>query len=323
MNISYNELKKQFETILIKYDFEKQKAALCATIFAANSRDGVYSHGVNRFSTFIQHIKDGYINICAEPETINREGVTEHWDGHLAPGMYTATLATRRAIALAKENSIGCVTVKNTNHWMRGGTYGWQAAEAGCIGVCITNTIANMPPWGGTKPALGNNPLVIAVPRKEGHVVLDMAISQFSYGKLLEYQLTGKPLPVPGGYDAEGKLTTDAKKIRTSWRSLPIGYWKGSGLSLLLDLLVSGLSGGRTVAQITAEGEEYGLSQVFICINAQNLSESIVEEIIAFAKGSSDTSIFYPGEHSLATRKKNLEEGIPVNDDIWEQVLKL
>ena len=71
----------------------------------------------------------------------------------------------RRAISIAKENGIGCVVLKNTNHWMRGGTYGWQAADAGCIGICFTNTIANMPPWGGKEPKLGNNPLVIAVPR--------------------------------------------------------------------------------------------------------------------------------------------------------------
>jgi 3-dehydro-L-gulonate 2-dehydrogenase len=323
MNIPYHELKKQFETILLKYGFEKQKAALCANIFANNSRDGVYSHGLNRFPTFIQYVKDGHINVQAEPETINSEGVIEHWDGHLAPGMYTASLAMQRAIALAKENSIGCVTVKNTNHWMRGGTYGWQAADAGCIGICITNTIANMPPWGGIKPSLGNNPLVIAVPRREGHVVLDMAMSQFSYGKLQEYQLADKELPVPGGYDNEGVLTTDAKKIRESWRTLPIGYWKGSGLSLMLDLLVAGLSGGRTVAQITTQGEEYGLSQIFICINAQNLSASIAEEIIAFAKSSSSTPIYYPGEKTLATRKKNLEAGIPVDDEIWKQALTL
>ena len=53
---------------------------------------------------------------------------------------------------------------------MRGGTYGWQAAEAGMIGICFTNTIANMPPWGGIDPRLGNNPLVIAVPRKRAGI---------------------------------------------------------------------------------------------------------------------------------------------------------
>ncbi len=323
MNISYEQLQHQFTTVLLKYGFEKNKATLCANIFAGNSRDGVHSHGLNRFPAFIQHIKEGLINIDAEPEAINREGVMENWDGNLAPGMYTATLAMQRAIELSKENGIGCVAVKKTNHWMRGGTYGWQAADAGCIAICVTNTIANMPPWGGEEPRLGNNPLVIAVPRKKGHVVLDMAMSQFSYGKLQEYELNGKPLPVPGGYDEDGALTTDPKKIRATWRTLPIGYWKGSGLSLMLDLLVAGLSGGRTVAQITAQGKEYGLSQFFICIDAKNISASTVEEIIVYTKSSSGTQIRYPGEHVLETRKKSLEEGIEVNDEIWQQVLKL
>lgn len=63
---------------------------------------------------------------------------------------------------------------------MRGGTYGWQAADAGCTGTCFTNAIAVMPAWGGINTVPGNNPLIIAVPRNDGHVVPDMAMSQFS-----------------------------------------------------------------------------------------------------------------------------------------------
>src|SRR5919198_5750973 len=112
MLISFDNLKHQFETILLKQGFPQHKAQQCAEIFAGNSRDGVHSHGANRFPVFIQHVKEKLINVDAEPETINREGVTEHWNGNLAPGMYTATLAMQRAIELAKENNIGCVTVK-------------------------------------------------------------------------------------------------------------------------------------------------------------------------------------------------------------------
>ena len=110
-----------------------------------------------------------------------------------------------RAIALSREHGIGCVAMANTNHWMRGGTYGWQAADAGVIGICWTNTMPNVPPWGGAEPAIGNNPLVIAVPRAKGHVVLDMAMSQFSYGALESYRKRGELLPVEGGFDARGK----------------------------------------------------------------------------------------------------------------------
>ena len=100
------------------------------------------------------------------------------------PGNLNAQASMSRAMALGREHGIGCVALGNTNHWMRGGTYGWQAADAGMIGICWTNTLANLPAWGAKMPGLGNNPLVIAVPRPEGHVVLDMAMSQFSYGAL-------------------------------------------------------------------------------------------------------------------------------------------
>jgi 3-dehydro-L-gulonate 2-dehydrogenase len=149
-----------------------------------------------------------------------------------------------------------------------------------------------------------------------------MAMSQFSYGKLQEYQLAKKELPVPGGYDENGILTTDPQKIRVSKRILPAGYWKGSGLSLMLDLLVAGLSDGRTVSEITASGKEYGLSQIFISINAHNLSASIVEAIISFIK-TNNTSARYPGEQVLETRKRSSQEGITVNDEIWEEIIRL
>ena len=88
-----------------------------------------------------------------------------------------------RAIALGREHGMGCVALANTNHWMRGGTYGWQAVDAGAIGICWTNTMANLPAWGAAEPRVGNNPLVIAVPHARGPVVLDMAMSQFSSGR--------------------------------------------------------------------------------------------------------------------------------------------
>src|SRR5690606_11888188 len=118
------------------------------------------------------------------------------------------------------------------------------AAEAGMIGICWTNTLPNLPPWGGKSPLLGNNPLVIAVPRADGHVVLDMAVSQFSYGALQGYADRGEELPVDGGHDVAGELTRDPQAILDSGRPLPTGYWKGSELVLLLDLAAATLARG-------------------------------------------------------------------------------
>jgi 3-dehydro-L-gulonate 2-dehydrogenase len=327
MKIAFNQLFQTFKSVLVNLGFADAKASRCARIFAENSRDGVYSHGLNRFPTFVQMVKEKHIDIYAEPEKTGEHGVISFWQGNLAPGMYTATLAMQEAITTAKQSGIGCVAVKSSNHWMRGGSYGWQAADAGCIAICSSNTIANMPPWGGVDPRLGNNPLVIAVPRKEGHIVLDMAMSQFSYGKMQEYELKGAPLPVAGGYDEEGNLSTSPSTIKATQRPLPIGFWKGSGLSFILDVLISALSGGKSVGDVTAAGTEKGLSQLFLAIDAQTLHSSIIEDIINYTKSSQPmepgTEIYYPGEKTLLTRIRNEKEGIPVNEKIWNEVLEM
>lgn len=328
MLIPFDILKSEFKRVLLTNSFNEDKAEQISQVFAENSRDGVYTHGLNRFPTFIQHVKDGLVIPDAEPTKEGGFGSLEQWNGNLGPGILNARAGMGRAIALAQDNGIGCIAMKNTNHWMRGGTYGWQAAEAGMIGLCFTNTIANMPPWGGVEPRLGNNPLIIAVPRKGRHVVLDIAISQYSIGKLNLYKSKKEQLPLPGGYDQDGKLSTDPATILRSERVLPIGFWKGSGLSLVLDLLATVLSQGQSTAAITQNGPESGLSQVFIAIKTMgDQTDQLIEEIITYTKGSKPEEengrIFYPGENTLRNREQSIAKGVWVDDKIWEKVLSL
>ncbi|GAB2696819.1 3-dehydro-L-gulonate 2-dehydrogenase [Mucilaginibacter koreensis] len=329
MRIPFHQLKAEFERVLLGLQFAAGKASDVAAIFAENSLNGVYTHGLNRFPVFVDYVKQGVIHVDAEPTAEQSLGLIERWNGNLGPGMLNARFCMDRAIQLAKQHGIGCVAIKNTNHWMRGGTYGWQAADAGCIGICFTNTIANLPPWGGLDPRLGNNPLVIAVPRAEGHVVLDMAVSQYSFGKLLQYQSSGEELPLPGGYDEQGNLSTDASAIIASKRLLPAGFWKGSGLSLMLDLLATILSRGNSTAAITKGKIESGVSQVFICIRPDDdaLTGQLIEQILDYTKSSEPVqlgrTITYPGENTLRTRQRNLAEGIPVDEQIWQRVRAL
>jgi len=327
MRIPFDQLKAEFKRVLLSLSFTESKADLCAQIFAENNRDGVETHGLNRFPVFVKFVNEGLIDPNAEPIVTAGLGAVERWDGNLAPGMYNASLCMNRAMKLADDNGIGCVAIKNTNHWMRGGTYGWQAADAGYIGICFTNTIANVPPWGGTEPRLGNNPFVIAVPRKEGNIVLDMAMSQYSYGKIGQYAADKKQLPLPGGYDTAGNLTTDPEAIRDTQRALPIGFWKGSGLSMMLDILLTALTGGQSVAAITNSGNESGVSQCFICIKNPHMHASLIEGLIDFTKTSAladpGSPIRYPGESTLAHRKKSLKTGVHVNERFWQELLAM
>mgnify|MGYP001082176151 CR=1 FL=1 len=321
-----------FLSILVKHGMKKVKAEKCAAIFTLNSLEGIYSHGVNRFPRFVKYIDEGFINTDAVPTLIHSAGSIEQWNGNLGPGPLNAEFATTRAMELASENNIGLVTLANTNHWMRGGTYGWQAARKGFVFIGWANTCVNMPVWGGKDARIGNNPFVIAVPYENEAVVLDFAMTQFSYGKMETFSYEGNRLPYSGGFNRNGELTNDPAEILDTMRPVPIGYWKGAGLSILLDILAASLSGGLSTHQIGNCDKETGISQVFIAIDIIKLHNfpsidgtirSILEDIKKSEPAGDGTVIRYPGENVIKTRKFNLENGIPVDRGIWVKILSL
>ena len=184
VRIDKKELEEIYLQVLVKYGFTLAKAKTCASVFTQNSIDGIYSHSVNRFAKFIEYVKNKYVLPDQEPEKVSGFGGIEQWNGNQGAGVLNAVLATGRACELSLLNGIGCVALANTNHWMRGGFYGWKAAKVGFAFIGWTNTIANMPAWKALDNKLGNNPLVIAIPFAEEAIVLDMAVSQYSFGAI-------------------------------------------------------------------------------------------------------------------------------------------
>lgn len=331
LRVPFDELHRALTDALLRLDFSPERAGLCARLFAETTRDGVSSHGVNRFPRFVATIRNGAVDVNAAPECLSAFGALERWDGRRGPGNLNAHAAMERALALSRAHGIGCVALRNTNHWMRAGSYGWQAAEAGSIAFCWTNTMPNLPAWGTREASVGNNPLVVAVPRRAGPLVLDMAMSQFSYGALESYARRGELLPIPGGFDTEGQLTRDPAAIEASQRPLPIGYWKGSGLALLLDAVAAVTALGNAAHQLARDPlQETGLSQMFIVIHPAALgatadADRIADEIVAALHAAAPVEVGrrprYPGEQTLRLREENLRLGIPVDEAIWQQIL--
>ena len=332
IRVPSDKMKSEFFRILKNLGFSELKAAKCAEIFTLNSIEGVYSHGVNRFPRFVSNIKEGFVIPEAEPILVHRTGSLEQWNGNLGPGPLNASFATERVIELAKGNGIGLLAMANTNHWMRGGTYGWQAARKGFVFIGWTNTCANMPAWGAKDPRLGNNPFVMAIPYENEAIVLDFAMTQFSYGKMETYMHEGKQLPFSGGFNDKNEITTDPASILESWRPIPIGYWKGASFSLVLDMFATILSGGLSTSDIKSCSSEYGVSQVFIAIDIKNLKNfpsiagslnQIIDDLKKSQPESETSKIRYPGENVVQIRNSNLKDGIPVNSVIWDKILTL
>jgi len=328
--VPFATLRKVLEQCLLLRGFDGERAARCAHIFAENSLVGVASHGLNRFPRFLEWIERGWIVPAQTPQRIASFDSLERWDGRLGPGPLNAQAGMGRAMEMAEEGGVGVLALRNTNHWMRAGTYAWQAAEAGFVGICFTNTEPNLPPWGSSQPKLGNNPVAVSIPRSNGrHVLFDGALSQFSYGTLEAAARRGEALPVPGGYTRTGELTDNPEEILESKRALPIGYWKGAGLSLALDLLATLLSAGRSTCDLGAQVAEYGVSQVFVALSGRLMDLPVLQTIertltnLHAASVEGKGAVRYPGERLLAIRTENLRDGVPVDEDIWKDVQSL
>ena len=332
MRIQEADVRGKLEEILEGRGCSADHAAKVALEVTRNSLEGTYTHGINRFPRLVKYIDQGIIKMDAEPILLHAFGALENYDGQLGFGIVNAWASMARAVQLAAEHGIGCVALRNTNHWLRAATYGYQACENGMAGICFTNTLPNMPTWGAIDPRIGNNPLVMALPWKEGEIIVDMAMSQYSYGALELAELKGEQMPFAAGFDADGNLTSDPSAVLKTMRMLPAGYWKGAALSFVLDIFAGSLSLGKTTSEIGKLESEYGLSQTFIAIDfarvaprqaVDEIVRSAVEDLLSSKPDGSARPIVYAGQRMRETRRRNVAEGIPVDERVWEEISSL
>jgi 3-dehydro-L-gulonate 2-dehydrogenase len=147
---------------------------------------------------------------------------------------------------------------------------------------------------------------------------------------LAAYAKRGQPLPIDGGFDLAGNLTRDAAAIEASQRPLPAGYWKGSGLSLVMDMVAAMLSGGLATHQIPLDPtRESGLSQLFLAIDPRaagdaqemnQIADGILESLRKATPVDPAKPVRYPGEQTWQLREENMRLGVPVDPEIWGQI---
>lgn len=329
MKLNAAKISTVLEGVLEKY-FSKAHASCLADIFLESELDGISTHGLARFPRFIREIEAGYINPKSQPELVKLFGGWEMWDGQSAPGPLNALQCTNRAIELAHTHGIACVGLRNTNHWLRPGYYAKLAAKQGCAFIAWSNTMPNMRAHGASKTSLSNLPITIGLPHdaQNEHLVLaDLALSQFSYGKLAEFEKRQDELPIEGGYDEQNQLTRDPETIHRNHAASAIGLWKGSALSIVLDMLAVFLSGGRSVFEIGKTEGEQDVSQVYIAIALKQLwSEPEYSNRLMELKQqlkTMDSTVRVPGEQMLNKNRLNAEQGVYVDNQAWATILSL
>lgn len=312
---------------------QREAEQVSAALVEANLR-GHDSHGVIRAPKWIQGITAGGINPRCAPKILRESPAMALLDGDRGLGCIVAHVAVDHALEKAKRVGVAVVSVRRASHIGMLQLYAERMALEWMIGIVMTNTEPGMAPYGGVDKVLGLNPICIGIPTQSLPMVLDMSTSIVARGKIVVAQSRGEPIPEGWAIDAGGEATTDpAEALRGAL--LPVGGYKGSGLSMMIDVLTGALSGagvGRAVQGTFDMTKEPTKGDTFVAIHPEMFVSreqflSSVERLKTDVKSGRVAKgfdqILLPGELELQTRTLRIREGIPLDRKLFTQLTGL
>ena len=321
--------------VLTKAGVKPEEAEIISeTLLFAELRN-IKSHGIVRLPTYVKRLENAAVNQNAEMRFLeNKAAAVSVLDADNGMGQVAGYKAMKAAIDIARIYGIGLVAVKNSNHFGVASYFSMLASKEDMIGLVMTNASPAIAPFGTKTPLLGTNPLTVAVPAKKGKpIVLDMSMSTVARGKIRMAALQNKEMPLDWGLDKDGNPTSDPSEALLG-SLVPIGGVKGSGLSLIIDLLTGALTGTSFLGEVKNITDMSGpskTSHLFIAINIgafMDIDEykERVDDAISKIKSlppKGDNEIFMAGEIEQNLMEKRLAEGIPVDIEVVAELNKL
>ena len=288
--------------------------------------------GLEKLFRYTRRVKNGGI-VPDAPMTWLKDGPAYALlDAARGFGYVAAQRAMRKAVEKAQVSGIAMVGVRHSNHFGIAGYHALTAAEAGLIGWSMTNAAAEMAPWGSAKVVLGTNPWGLAIPRGADHaIVLDMALTMSGKGMMRWHEREGRPMPDNWALTPEGRVTTDPSAAMTG-PLLPIGEYKGYGLSLFTDVVAGVMTGALFGLDVFQDDQNFDVGHMMIAINSTALMSQAdfdrrLEELVSQVKGAppidSARPVMLPGEVEFGRMAQRRAEGIPVSRETVAQLRDL
>ena len=312
------------------------ESALVSEVLVRSSMMGHDSHGIVRFVEYLKWIQQKTIVPGAPFEIIHEAPSLAIVNGNFGWGQVVAHKSMKLAIQKAGEAGVGTVVVRNCTHVGRLGEYSVLPVAEGMIGVLYVNTygsVDRMVPWGGIVPRLSPNPVSWAMPTGlPWPFLVDITTSVIPEGKVRVALHAGEKLPEGILIDSDGNPTTNPADLydRGGGAILPFGGLvghKGYGLNLVAELFAGVLSGAGCRGQETTRIGNGIFLQVLDINRFVPLKEFIAsaQGFIAHVKSSTPkpgvAEVLIPGEIEYRTQKRNLEEGMRVNESIWKEIV--
>ena len=334
---SVERLEGFIRAVLGAFKIQEAHARICAARMIEADLRGMHGHGIFRLPGYVRRLEQGGYNLKPRIRAERETPVSALVDGDNGLGQVVVTFAVELAIRKAKENGLAWIGIRHGNHAGAAGVYAALTLPHDLISMYMAVGNANhMPPWGGVDLLLSTNPIAYAIPAgEEPPVVLDIATTVASFGKVKVTAERGEPLPVGWMIDRKGQPVTDPQRIHDGFL-LPIGGHKGFGLNFIIGALAGVLNGagfGSKVIDFNADFRSPTNSgQVFFAMRPdllRDLDEFKAEMDVRIREIRNSTPmegaepIRLPGEMAVRRERQMRAEGIPVAPRVLDQLRQI
>jgi L-2-hydroxycarboxylate dehydrogenase (NAD+) len=311
------------ERLLIAAGVPAPAAVQQAELLLVAEAKGMPSHGLLRLPRLLRRLANG---TASPTNTGKHEWLSPCYltvDGEQGLGPVVALRALEAIVPAAQRHGVAICSITNNNHLGMLGFYAGRMAERGLACLGMTTSEALVHPWGGTEAMLGTNPLALGVPAQPQPLVLDMATSQISMGKVHDHALRGVPLEPGWALDADGNPTTDPVAAKDG-SIAPFGGAKGYGLGLGLGAMVTFLTGaayGTAVGGTLDDDHPSNKGDLFILLSGGGHSASeYLDQVRDSRPADPSTPVAVPGDGARARYEQSVASGIEIADDLWREL---
>jgi LDH2 family malate/lactate/ureidoglycolate dehydrogenase len=303
-----------------------EHAELMAEIVVHTDARGIYSHGSQAVAGYVDRLLSGKINPKGQPRIEREYGSVIIVDGDCAMGHIASVHGMRAAIKRARLTGVALAAIRNSNHCGAMSYYPTLAIAEDLIGICSTNALPSMAPWGGLDRIVGLNPIGVGIPSgEELPILLDVGFSAAARGKVAVHFQKGLALPAGWAFDSDGRPTTDAAEALKGLLQ-PIGGPKGVGLGLVVGVITGLLTMadyGTELGSVDVGPNPGRDGQLMMAIDISVFEDvsrfkervdAIVRQIHESRPMAGVERIYVPGERALEAEKRYRSEGIPIAD---------
>jgi LDH2 family malate/lactate/ureidoglycolate dehydrogenase len=326
--VGHEELKRFIRDVFVVAGASDADAGIVADGLVWANLRGVDGHGISRLPRYLKYIDSGEIDVKAQPELTVDRAATFVIDGHHGLGPVAGLRAAALAVERAKQAGVCYGLIRETTHTGAVGRYAQWIAERGCAAIILAAGQTLMAYHGARVASLGTSPIAMAVPSSNGPIVLDMATSTISNGKILLARASNEALPERTVLTAAGEATTDPRAAEIL---LPLGGAKGSGLSFMIEMLASVLGAAPIQARVLGpeKRKRHTANMAIIAIDVAAFrppgefvsdADMLAALIKALPRQAGFDEILLPGERSGRTEAQRRESGIPIPSKLWDEL---